>query len=76
MIDSDLKTSFGGQTLPIHVFMLNDTRATAFTRAFDKQLWSSNFKRFNRGQISNKKIEIEDIRIAKTISGWVNSLKN
>ncbi len=75
MIDNDLKTSFEGQFLPIHTFMQSDTKSTAFTRAFDKQLWRSNYQRFNRGLISNKKIEIEDIRIAKAISGWINSLK-
>jgi hypothetical protein len=75
MVENDLTTSFQGQFLPIHSFMQNDTKFNAFSQAFEKQLWLSSFKRINQGLVTNRKIEIEDIRIAKAITGWVDSLK-
>ena len=75
MIQQDLKSSFQGQYLPIYTFIQSDTESSIFTRAFSLQLWQSNYQRLNRGLINNKQLEIEDVRLAKTITGWIESMK-
>lgn len=67
----DLEEQFNGQSLPVFTFIEDEQSMSHFITAFDRQLWRSPFLRINRGQFSNQGIELEDNRIAKSISGWI-----
>ena len=67
----DLEEQFNGQSLPVFTFVEDEQSMSHFITAFDRQLWRSPFLRINRGQFSNQGIELEDNRIAKSISGWI-----
>ena len=70
---NDLEQRFGEQSLPVFTFIEDEQSFSEFITAFERQLWRSPHLRINRGQFSNQGIEIEDIRIAKSISGWIQS---
>ena len=72
-IDANLETLFNTQQLPVFAFFGKNSRDNPFIKAFGKNSWNSRYLRANYGLISSRNIQIEDSRIAKSISGWVKS---
>ncbi len=73
--DNKVKINFEGQFLPIFAFVRNNKHSTLYLNAFEKKLWQSKFQRINRGLMTKNGIKFEDNRIAKSITGWINSLQ-
>lgn len=71
--ENDLENRFSEQSLPVFTFVEDEQSFSHFVNAFERQLWRSPFLRINRGQFSNQGIEMEDVRIAKLISGWIQA---
>jgi len=70
-VNSDLVEIFTRQTNPLFSFHLTNVTQDIFNQTFKKRLWRSKFQRFNTGMLSSSKIQLEDDRIAKAITGWV-----
>ncbi|TQV88796.1 DUF3530 family protein [Aliikangiella coralliicola] len=72
-INEPLVSDFEGQYLPLYTFIENSEGSSAFIDALDKKLWQSDIQRMNRNTFTHYKIALEDVRIAKIITGWVES---
>jgi len=72
-VDTNLESLFSAQTLPVFAFFGKNSRDNPFIKAFGKNSWKSRYLRANYGLISSRRIQNEDNRIARSISGWVKS---
>lgn len=68
-----IEENFKAQKLPVYSFIKNKTQSAPFIKAFDKKLWKADHQRFNLGLLTNRSLDLEDTRIAKMISGWVEA---
>lgn len=74
-VNIDLETQFKSQLLPVYTFIKNNHSSTKFLDLFEQKLWKSKFQRLNRNLITHQSILIEDNRIAKSITGWIENQK-
>ena len=72
-IDANLRSLFEAQTLPVFVFADGDESISPFVEAFRRKYWRSNNIRINRGTLERSGLAIEDNRIARAITGWIES---
>jgi len=67
----ELETLFAQQTSPLFSFSESYDKKNPFSNAFEKRIWKAKNQRFNVGMLSSSKMNIEDISVAKTITGWI-----
>ena len=72
-VKTDLEPLFQTQNTPVYTFIDDESNSVEFVKAFQKQLWRSPFQRLNRGMIDNLKYNNEDVTVAKSITGWIDS---
>lgn len=72
-ITPDLKSNFEQQSTPVFAFIPNNIQSSPFLDAFNQRYWRTKFFRLNRDIIETKQLHIEDTRLAKAITGWINS---
>ncbi len=75
MIKSNLKSTFEEQTLPVYTFVKNEQKSKPFISAFENNYWTSIYHRFDSRLNDSSNLNIEDIQIAKKITGWSDSIK-
>jgi len=70
-IAKNLDEIFAQQTSPLFSFRVSHDKKDPFTKSFEKRLWQAKNQRFNVGMLQSQKLDIENVSIARTITGWI-----
>ena len=70
-VPEKIESLFESQTSPLYSFNPNYKSKDSFTEAFEKRIWRAKNQRFNVGMLPDDKLDIENISVAKTITGWI-----
>ncbi len=77
-VENNIKEIFSNQSSSFYVFysqLTANTKMASFSKALSSNQWRSKNQRYSQGILPKGSLNIEDISLAKRITGWVEKLR-
>jgi len=74
-IEDGIDSALSSQNNPLLTFANNKRPKNPLLKSIENKNWGSEKQRLNYTAVSNSKLEIENVIIAKTLTGWTNSIR-